>query len=41
LLIGTNDADKSVEGFLDIIKSEVEDTVGYRSAKIQEREAGN
>jgi hypothetical protein len=41
LLIGTNDADKSVEGFLDIIKSEVEDTAGYRSAKIQEREAGN
>lgn len=41
LLIGTNDADKSVEGFLDIIKSEVKDTVGYRSAKIQEREAGN
>ena len=41
LLIGTNDADKSVEGFLDIIKPEVEDTVGYRSAKIQEREAGN
>ena len=37
LLIGTNDADKSVEGFLDIIKSEVEDTVGYRSAKFQEK----
>ena len=37
LLIGTNDADKSVEGFLDIIKSEVKDTLGYRSAKFQEK----
>ena len=41
LLIGTNDADKTVEGFLDIIKSEIKDTLGYHSAKIQEREAGN
>jgi hypothetical protein len=37
LLIGTNDADKVVEGFLDIIKSEVKDTVGYRSAKFREK----
>lgn len=41
LLLGTNNADKVVEGFLDIIKSEVKDTVGYRSAKFQERKAGN
>jgi len=37
LLIGTNDADKSVEGFLDIIKSEIKDTLGYRSAKFREK----
>lgn len=37
LLLGTNNADKTVEGFLDIIKSEVKDTVGYRSAKFQEK----
>lgn len=37
LLLGTNNADKVVEGFLDIIKSEVKDTVGYRSAKFREK----
>ena len=57
LLLGTDNADKVVEGFLDIIKSEVyvrlmidpksveikkvpkigKDTVGYRSAKFQEK----
>lgn len=37
LLIGTNDADKSVEGFLDIIRKEVNKTLGYRYAKFQEK----
>jgi hypothetical protein len=37
LLIGTNDADKTVEGILDIIKSEIKDTLVYRSAKFREK----
>ena len=37
LLLGTDNADKVVEGFLDIIRKEVNKTIGYRSAKFQRR----